>query len=61
MPKIKYICPDCGGENVLNDAYAEWDVKKQKWVLQNTFDEFICDDCNAGEITPLEIEVKQRL
>jgi hypothetical protein len=36
--KFRYVCSDCGSDDVLADAYAEWDVVEQQWSLQNTFD-----------------------
>ena len=35
--KIKYVCTRCGSDDVLCDAYVEWDVVEQQWSLQNTF------------------------
>ena len=42
-------CTECGGNNVLRDAYAEWDIGKQEWILQNVFDHSVCesDDCDG--------------
>jgi hypothetical protein len=49
MPKkIKMVCADCGSDDVLADAYAEWDVASQKWELQNTFYKgAYCNACEA--------------
>lgn len=47
MPKIKIVCAQCGGENVLRDAYASWDVEAQEWVLSSIYDAFTCDDCGG--------------
>lgn len=50
-PKLRMVCSNCGSERVLRDAYAEWDVRRQKWVLQNVFDFAICesDECDGNE------------
>ena len=46
--KIKYICSQCGSDDVLSDAYAEWDVIGQHWLLQNTFDKgAYCNACGG--------------
>lgn len=46
--KIKKVCSLCGSEEVLVDAYAQWDVEKQKFVLNSTFERSFCF-CNACE------------
>jgi len=46
--KIKKVCSLCGSEEVLVDAYAQWDVEKQKFVLNSTFEHSFCF-CNACE------------
>ena len=38
--KIKKVCSLCGSEDVLIDAYAQWDVDKQDFVLNCTFEKF---------------------
>lgn len=45
MPKIKPVCTECGSDDVLRDAFADWDNEKQDWVLQNTFDFSFCNNC----------------
>lgn len=44
------FCIACGSENVLKDAYAEWDNEKQKWVLFHTYDDSYCQDCDSEDI-----------
>lgn len=60
MPKtkLKMTCRECGSENVLRDAWAEWDYESQEWVLQNVFDAAFCEDCE-GECSIDETEVKE--
>jgi hypothetical protein len=56
---FKKICATCGSEDVLCDAYAEWDVVAQAWSLQNTFDKgAYCNTCD-GE-TRIESELITR-
>lgn len=44
---VKMVCAYCGSENVLKDAWAEWDTEKQDWVLNNVFDHSFCEDCDS--------------
>lgn len=39
---VQMVCRDCGSEEVLKDAWAEWDSVEQRWVLQNDFDDAYC-------------------
>lgn len=45
MAKITPTCKACGHTSILRDAFAEWNNETQEWVLQNTFDHCICDNC----------------
>ncbi len=47
LPKIKKCCDSCGGENVLLDAWAQWNVETQRWELGATFDHAVCEDCDG--------------
>ena len=47
MTKITIRCSNCGGENVMRDAWATWDDIAQAWVLGNVFDAAFCDDCET--------------
>lgn len=55
--KIKYICPYCGGDNLLMDAFCNWDVSKQEWILHSTFDDVYCQDCESNIKTMNEVEI----
>jgi hypothetical protein len=46
----KYVCSKCGSDNVRVDAYAEWDIDAQDWVLAATFDDAICEACAEHNI-----------
>ena len=48
--KITKVCKDCGGDQVLVDAYAEWDIDAQQWELSHTYGYSYCKDCD-GETT----------
>lgn len=44
------VCRTCGSTKVLFDAFAEWDHEKQELVLQNTFDDAVCEGkCDGAE------------
>ena len=46
--KIKKVCSTCGSEDVLADAYAEWDVAAQDWVVQDVMDKgHFCNKCDG--------------
>ncbi|MEA3061350.1 MAG: hypothetical protein QOJ94_1131 [Sphingomonadales bacterium] len=45
-PRIDIVCRDCGGNSVARDAWAEWDVETQDWVLGPVFDQGFCYDCD---------------
>lgn len=51
-PGVNYVCERCGGNVVTRDAWAEWDVEAQDWVLGAAFDCAYCHDCE--EETNLE-------
>ena len=45
--KLKKCCNACGSENVVRDAWAEWDTETQRWALATTFDAAFCEDCDG--------------
>lgn len=53
--RMKMICANCGGENVMRDAWAVWDIDAQDWTLGNVFDQGYCDDCE-GEASIEEVD-----
>ena len=59
MPKkIKKVCSTCGSENVLADAYAQWNVEKQDWELANVFDKnSYCGGKCDGECNIVDKEI----
>ena len=46
-------CPYCGGQNVLADACARWNVETQDWEMSCLYDGRSCDDCGK-DISPDE-------
>jgi hypothetical protein len=51
---IRIICGECGSDNVRRDAWAEWDIDAQRWVLGSVFDQGFCEAC--GEERSLDEE-----
>lgn len=45
----KPVCPECGGKNVLIDAWAQWSDVDNEFGLVTTFDNGFCEDCGARD------------
>lgn len=45
---IEIACGWCGGTDVARDAWAEWDVERQDWVLGRVMDDGWCFACECG-------------
>ena len=45
--KVQMLCGTCGSTDVSRDAWGEWDVKAQKWVLRTVFDHSHCHTCDG--------------
>ena len=39
-------CVCCGSPIVLRDAFANWDVDSQQWVLHSVYDFYYCEACD---------------
>ena len=39
MNKYKWVCSNCGSDDVLVDAYAQFNVASQVWELVDAFPE----------------------
>jgi hypothetical protein len=50
------VCNSCGSDEVSRDAWADWDVKNQQWVLGSVFDYGHCHNCD-GETRLIEVEL----
>ncbi len=48
-------CAHCGGDSVVRDAWASWDIENQEWVLESVYDHAYCNDCE-GETSINETE-----
>lgn len=45
---IEIVCSECGGLDVLRDAWASWNPDTQQWELDNVFDVVWCNDCESN-------------
>lgn len=57
---VKYVCNMCGGDTVTRDAWAEWDVDTQDWVLGAAYDYAFCHDCEE-ETRLMEVKLEGEL
>lgn len=44
---VRIVCGWCGSEDVSRDAWADWDVAAQAWVLRQVFDDGFCQACET--------------
>lgn len=42
---IAILCRTCGSDHVSRDAWADWDIQTQQWVLGSVFDAGFCHRC----------------
>jgi Zn finger protein HypA/HybF involved in hydrogenase expression len=54
--RVTYLCEKCGSDQVTLDAWAEWNVEQQLWVLGATYDQTYCHKCD-GETHLVEVEL----
>ena len=46
-PKLQMVCETCGSTDVSRDAWGDWDVEAQDWVLGTVFDYAHCHACDG--------------
>ena len=46
-PKLRMVCATCGSDDVSRDAWGDWDVVAQEWVLRTVFDYAHCHVCDG--------------
>lgn len=58
---VQKVCSDCGEAGILIDAFAEWDEVEQEWVLQNIFENTICQSpqCDGGECSITDVPLTE--
>ena len=45
--RIQILCATCGSTDVSRDAWAQWDVAAQEWVLRSVYDHAHCNNCDS--------------
>jgi hypothetical protein len=48
--KVPY-CAECGSQDILIDAYAEWDKYTNSWYLHSVYENAVCNSlvCDGKE------------
>lgn len=46
---ILITCSVCGSTEVSRDAWADWDVVSQSWILGAVFDQGFCHRCEEEQ------------
>ncbi len=54
--RIQFVCGTCASTLVTRDAWAEWDVAEQEWVLGAAYDYTFCHACER-ETRLVEVEL----
>ena len=52
----KWICTECGSDNVVSMAHAEWSTEDQRWILDDLCerpDVDYCSDCGDSRTIDL--------
>lgn len=52
----KYVCTTCGSDDVMTDAWAEWNPATMQNELRSSFDDEHCESCE-GECRTEEVEI----
>lgn len=52
---ITYVCPHCGSDDVVVDAFASWDPIQEDWVLHSVYDYAECLTCGEDDIRIHEV------
>lgn len=45
---LAFHCNICGSANILRDAWAEWDIERQRWRLAEVAPAAYCRDCDGA-------------
>lgn len=45
--RIQFVCGTCSSTDVSRDAWGDWDVAAQEWVLRAVFDYAHCHTCDG--------------
>jgi hypothetical protein len=58
--RVGYVCARCGSSNVTSDTIAQWNARKQKWIVVGHYDSSECLDCEQEEAI-IEVELAPAL
>jgi hypothetical protein len=56
--KIKKTCSECGTEDILFDAWAQWNSGRQEYFLVDVYPKAICSNC-GGECGVNETQIEE--
>lgn len=56
LKRVRKVCAECGGTNVMWDGWIEWCEATQQSVIRSEFDDARCDDCD-GECSIETVEL----
>lgn len=48
MPNVIKVCSKCKSTEIVKDAFAEWSVAEQTWVLHSVYDNTYCNSCEES-------------
>ena len=52
----KWICTECGNDNVLSMANAEWSTEDQRWIIHEWVDRDDVDYClDCGDYRTIDL------
>ena len=51
-----YKCSECGSDFITWDASASWNVQKQDFDLESTYDHCECGECGGTSIDDIELK-----
>lgn len=57
--RVRMICGTCGSDVVTRDAWAEWNTRRQGWVLGAVYDYAYCHDCQ-NDTRIEEVPIRKR-
>lgn len=57
---VNYTCSRCGSSNVISDTRAEWDQRRQEWLVVGHYDSAECLNCEA-DTKLIEVDFEREL
>lgn len=61
--KVKYVCSHCGSSNVETEAYAQWDIETQQWLVSEIREDgghtdycITCGENHVVEEAPVDLK-----